>query len=393
MEFWHIYRLIFAKRWLLLLLVATTGAILFLATMFQANHTETLTEAKLGIDRNMVATGPTATQPDPNSSINDVVNTMTRNSQVINDTARLLKLDEKARAREFLHVLEQTGHFATADADARDAVEKRIAAREIAPNRRKSELSSAKTKLRSEAVRQYAEARDKSGAYAQNGVPESPEAIIETIRKEIKVEPISSLDSTDNNIKFTNSVRITGKLPREAQANLYVNTFCLAFMDYYRRVTNNSSNKTIESLETALTGFEQALRAAHQEESRIKRNPDVSGPESVQSATFAAEQSVQKLHEAYDGSIASMNSLTDDLKNTRQLSVLELPAGEKASVQSLEAEVTRSLAAYKKAEANSNADIGNTSDTTVSSAKQEYETTLKLQPDHKDAKEALKKLS
>ena len=213
MGFWHIYRLIYPKRWLLGLLMVVTGAIIFLATMLQANRSETLSEAKLGIDRDASTVATATAAADPNRAVNDIVNQMTSNSNVITDAARLLKLGEKARAKEFKRILEQTGFFATSDADARDAVDTKIAAGEIRASQRKKEINKLKLTARGETMRRLAEARDKGGAVAQNGVPEAPEAVAEKIRKEIHAEAVPSLDSTDSNIKFTNAVRVTGKFP------------------------------------------------------------------------------------------------------------------------------------------------------------------------------------
>ena len=145
-------------------------------------------------------------------------------------------------------------------------------------------------------------------------------------------------------------------------------------MDHYRRVTNNSSNKAIEALEAELANFQKALGEARIRELRLKRaTPDVNSPESVQTASMAAEDRIRALRSTYDGAIASVNTLSEELAATRPTNSVSLPNGEKASVQALEAEDTKALAEYERARANSNAGENNPFDTTVSSAKQAYE--------------------
>jgi capsular exopolysaccharide synthesis family protein len=353
MKFWHIYRLLYARRWLLLLLMLTAAALIFLATLFQASRSETFTEAKLGLQQEAPTT-PNAIQ-DRNSAIDDLVGKMSSNAAVIAEAARLLKLPEDKRSLEVKRILEQNGQFATWDMEAPALVAQRIASGDIAPAQREIEIGKLRRETRLSNMNLLAKAADKGGAFAAAGLTDAPSDIQKRIREELKVEAISSLDTSDNNPRFSNFVRVTGKFPREAEANLYVNMYCLAFMDWYRKSNNNSSNQRIQALTDQLTELKRKLKDARREEAVLKRNPDVGGPDGqIQNATLATEQKVNTLREKYNAALASLKTLSEELPRVSPTITVPLPINEKPNLQAIEAELIKAEAEYQRLEASSN---------------------------------------
>lgn len=354
MGFWHIYRLLHAKRWLLLLLMLAAAALIFLATVFQANNTETFTQAKLGLQQE-APSGPNAAAVDKNAAIDDLVQRMSSNAAVIQETTRLLKMDEKARGQEVKRILEQNGQFATWDMEVPSLVDQRITDGALPPNQRELEIVKMRNEIRTNNMNQLAKATDSGGGFAVGGVPDAPEDIQRKIREILKVEAIGSLDSSDTNPKYSNFVRVTGKFRREAEANLYVNMFCLSFMDWFRKSNNNTTNQRIQTLQAQLTELNAKLRKARRDETRLKQNPDVGSPDGmIQNATLMAEQKSDMLREKYNDAMARAATLRQQMAQVPPTITVQLPVGEKQDIQQLTMELTRAEADYRKLEASSN---------------------------------------
>ncbi|MGC4045203.1 MAG: polysaccharide biosynthesis tyrosine autokinase [Armatimonas sp.] len=374
MGFWHIYRLLHAKRWLLLLLMLAAAALIFLATAIQANRSEIFTQAKLGLQQEVPA-GPNTAAPDKNDAIDDLVQRMSSNAAVIQETTRLLKLEEKARAQEVKRILEQNGQFATYDIEVPSLVDQRIADGSLPLRQRDLEIAKMRSEIRNNNMNQLAKAADAGGGFAVGGVGDAPEDIQRKVREILKVEAIGSLDSSDTNPKYSNFVRVTGKFQREAEANLYVNMFCLAFMDWFRKSNNNTTNQRIQNLQAQLTELNTKLRRARREEAVLKRNPDVGGPDGmIQNATLMAEQKVDMLREKYNDAVARTVTLRQQLASIPPTITVQLPAGEKADIQQLQLELTRAEAEYRKLEASSNLGSGALVDNPADAQKQVVDT-------------------
>ncbi len=351
MGFWHIYRLLHAKRWLLALLVLVAAALIFAATAIQANRSETFTEAKLGLQQEPPS-GPSAVAPDKNDAIDNLVGSMSSNATVIAETATLLKLPEDQRAREVKRILEQNGQFATWDIEVPTLVAQRVRDGELPDSRTESEILKMRREVRTNYMNLLAKPTDTGGGFARGGVQDGPADIQKRIREVLKVEAVPSLDSSDNTPKYSNFVRISGKFPREAEANLYVNMFCLAFMDWYRKSNNNSSNQRIGNLKDQLAEAEARLKRARKTETLLTRNPDVAGPSGqIQNAVLNAETKANALSGKYQDAMARIEALRKLIPGVKPTNTVELPIGEKTDVQKLQIDLTSAEAEYRKLEA------------------------------------------
>lgn len=257
MEFWRIYRLVFARRWLLLAMMAVAAAVVFVGTTLKAGQKQFTAEALLqpqDTAPSVFAGAPpggdtaSAAAADRVNRISDLIMLLRSSNDLYVQAAGLLRRTEAERATEVQRILTRNGYFASIDkeieAQAKEAVGRDAVTEDAAPKLIKEN----KARSRQIVVDALAKVHDELGGFAQVGIGLPEGDIVQTIRENMTFETVAGPMSNDNSPQIVNQIKITATGKRKAEAELYANMVCVAFLNYFPQISANKRNAQIEQL-------------------------------------------------------------------------------------------------------------------------------------------------
>jgi capsular exopolysaccharide synthesis family protein len=366
MEFWRIFRLVKAHRWMILSITLLVFFLTSVFALFRANRSESVSEAILAAQDAPAAAAAenapaaaAAPVPDVNRRISELVLMMRDSNELVTQTVRLLRLPETDRAKEVRRILERNGLFASIDADIHNRVDEAVASGESSAGQRLVEIARLKKEARERQVNRLALARDSAGAFAANGVQGSPEELALEVRERVLIDPIENLLATEEKRDFANQIKVTGKFSREAEASLYVNMLCVAFIDFYRQQSSSASSARIAQLDAQRVVAEREVARVRQEEARFRARSDAAllttpSESGAGNSLQSQEDLIRKYEQDLDGATAAVNILQGQLLSTSATRTVDLPVEESIQVKTLEAEVIRARAEFERVKATSN---------------------------------------
>ena len=334
MDFWKIYRLVSAKRWLLLGLVFIAGAVVFGGTTLQSQRKEFVAEAimqpqDVSARQNDGEAGGTAPpslfvlEQERAATVSDLIMLLRSSNDLYVKVARLLRENETDRANDVQRILENNGYFAPIDSDLETQARKLVQTGELTEGGGKDWLTAQKITARARFVSGLTQGRDNQGDFGAGGVPLSDKEIAARIRENMSFDTVAGPLSTDTNPQIVNQIKITARFGREAEANLYTNLLCVAFIDFYTNKSAGASNAQIASLRQKKEEANRLLQKARQDEVTYKKGSQVAltAQQETASATAAdlekQRNDAQQVLQEATGSVATLSALLAAQSRTR----------------------------------------------------------------------------
>jgi capsular exopolysaccharide synthesis family protein len=361
MEFWRIYRLLRARKWLIfgifLIAILLIGAGLFWRAQRKVWVAEAVIAPKdLGASQLLVqASGINPANPAESASLIavELASRLRGGDAIHQKAAELLTKNEADRKRVAEEILEQNGNFAELD----QSVE-----RYITDRRKSGELTEAdaiRTRAamgqsgRARLIDTYASGRDKSGSFGTDALKESQAVILENIREKMEFSPVPSPLSTENTPLYLNQVRISAEFDREAEAQLYANTVLLAFLDYYTRFSTNDSVTKLKKLQETKRSIETELAIARKREKEIsaKNSLLTTTPDLAAKDLAAKEEEMRKANELVPSLTARLAQLESGFREIPKELRTNLSTSEDLLVREAQKDVyslTRTLATLRE---------------------------------------------
>ena len=362
MDFWRIYRLVFAKRWLVAAMILIAGAVIFLGTTLQAQKKEYQSEARLQPQGASLADVIAQTNPNPNgasaaannatdnaANVSDLIMMLRSNNDLYLKTAALLRENEEQRVKDVQQILERNGFFASIDTNIEEQAAKLEADGSLSAATVPKWIKDNRKAARDRQAGLLAKGHDDGGAFAAGGVKLSEGETADRIRQHLVFDTVLGPLSTDTNTQIVNQINVTGKFEREAEANLYVNLVCIAFIDYYSNQRSSQINARIALLKAKLAETTAHLAKARAAEISYRKGigvPLTSASDSalaqaaqIESAMNLAEQDVRESEAAVTAYQAAVNS-------ARSSRTVNLPTEENPEVRRLRTRVSDAQLAF-----------------------------------------------
>lgn len=279
MEFWRLYRLVYAKRWLIAGIMLIASAVIFVGATLQAQKKHYQAEAYIRpLERVFAETvGATSTQGGtPTGRISDLIMLLRTSNDLHTSAANLLRLPEGERVNKVQQILEQNGFFGQQDAVYRGqdtAVAKQY---NLSLSVAQQSLQKSIQKYHRYYAEGLAKASDERGAYAPGGIRSSAEETTSLIRQSLMFEPVNGPLANDKDASLVNLILVRSNHNREAAAELYANMICVAFVDFYTAQSRTAIHAQRKDLENKLNGAEGKLKEARLKMVAYQRRPDVS---------------------------------------------------------------------------------------------------------------------
>ena len=360
MDFWRIYRLVSAKRWLIIGLVLIAGAVVWAGTTLQSERKAFVAEAVMqpqdtaGLGAFDAANGAPSSfvlNQERAANVSDLIMLLRSSNDLYVKVARLLRETEADRANDVQRILESNGYFAPIDSDLEAQARKLKEAGELNTADTKKWLTAQKITARARFVANLTQGRDGQGDFAAGGVPLSDNQIAARIRENMAFDTVAGPLSTDTNPQIVNQIKVTGRFGREAEANLYANLLCVAFIDFYTNKSAGASNAQIASLRQKKEEANRLLQQARQDEVNYKKSSQVAltAQQETASATAAdlekqRNDAQQTLQEA-GASVATLQALLSRQSRTRTDT---FQADENPQVRALQSRVSDARIAFEK---------------------------------------------
>lgn len=255
-NFWRYYRLVLSQRWWLMALAAVAGAVILvgatLRSQKQLQEAVALIEPQTEELRNLMSDQERKENNDRRTDdidrVSDLIMLLRSSNDLYLRAARLLRMNEDERAREVERILDQNGYFAPAFAMVESQAKQRVAEGDLLPSEAAKWKKDSKKRIKQQQVDSFARARDARGAFASGGMTQPEDEIVAQIRKHMAFDTVSGPLSTAENQQIVNQIRIAGAFDRGAEAELYVNLVCIAFIDFYLGKSDSVLNARIERL-------------------------------------------------------------------------------------------------------------------------------------------------
>lgn len=362
MDFWRIYRLVHAKRWLVIGLVAIAGAVILLGTLVQNQRKAFVAEAIMqpqdantGLGQPDAGGTPTLVLDQQRAgTVSDLIMLLRSSNDLYVKVARLLRENETDRANDVQRILENNGYFAPGDADLEAQARKLVQSGELAEKDAARWLTSQKIAARTRLVSTLAQGRDSQGDFAGGGLPLTDNEIAFGIRENMAFDTVAGPLSTDTNPQIVNQIKVTSKFGREAEANLYANLLCVAFIDFYTTKSAGATNAQIASLRQKKEEANRLLQQARQAEVAYKKSNGVALTAAAESATAQASDlekqrnDAQQTFQEASASVATLQSLFSGQARTRTDT---FNADENPQVRVLQSRVADAQIAFQKIQA------------------------------------------
>ena len=373
MDFWRIYRLILAKRWIITAIVLLTGLVVFAGTALRALNKEYSAEALLqpqdpsAANAEILANGGAVASNNQNPSeqrltnISELLILLRSSNDLTNRATALLKLSEVERRKEVFRILRKNGYFAQIDADVTSQAEQAIKSGDLLPTKQTQWVQEQKKKAQDTLTDSLAKANDDAGTFAAGGIAGLDSDISKRLRKIVSFESVEGPFSTDQNPQVVNQIRIVAKSPRAAEADLYANMVSVAFLDFYTNRSAGSVTARIELLQEKLASARKTYDVAREAVVTYRKSSSAAQFSPFQSASLANIQAYENSLNAvrqelagYEGSVKRLQSLLAASKNTQ---TVPLPSAENPQVRALETRLADLRIAFRRVQ-ESNYDMG-----------------------------------
>jgi tyrosine-protein kinase Etk/Wzc len=378
MEFWRIYRLLLAKRWLIGAVALVAFVVILCGTAFQAQNRQYRAEAILqpqdlsSLQQVLAQTGAApvasadggdglATQSsneaaggvvDRTASISDLIMLLRSSNDLYLRAAALLQENETDRQRDVERILDRNGFFAPVDSDIAAEGRARIASGDLLPSQLDRWVAQSTKAAREKTVATLARGRDAQGDFAHDGVRLGADEIADRIRDHLSFDTVEGPLSTDTTPQIVNQLKISGEFGREAEADLYVNILCVAFIDFYSEQSAGAANARVALLRDKLAQATDRLSRARNAEVRYREarsdvalvptgqaDPSVQQLYQLETARGQAEQDAQ-------AAAAAASTLQGLLAHEQPVETTLLPPSERPLVTTLEERVADLQAQY-----------------------------------------------
>jgi capsular exopolysaccharide synthesis family protein len=350
MEFWRLYRLVRSQIWLIVAMMVVAGGVVLAGASLRAQQKEYEAVAVLSpqegeLQRFLSPSDPGNSQTsiaDQSARVSDLIMLLRSSNDLYLRTAALLRRNEADRVKEVEGILERNGYFAPVDSDIAAQAARLVAQQELSPGDadrwKRKNRKSARTRI----AESFAKGADEGGAFAAGGVTLTPQEIAERIREYMSFDTVTSPLSTENNPQIVNQIRVSGIFERAAEAELYANMLCVAFMDFYASKSAGATNAQIALLAEKRKEANERLQKARREEVLFRNRSGVI-PTQAQEAALAQymqtqmeRDKVRQELEAARASVTSYQSIYDSMSATVSVA---LPTSENKLVQAMEARV------------------------------------------------------
>jgi capsular exopolysaccharide synthesis family protein len=359
MEFWRIYRLIYAKRWLIAAMTLIAAAVILLGTTLASRTRQFQAEARMQPQElNLTAVvdsaagngngGNSGANPraDTMANISDLIMMLRSSNDLYLKTAELLQASEDVRAVQVQRILERNGYFAAYDDEIESMARQLEDKKELPSSQAAAWIKERKEDGRRRIVGQLAKGRDDSGPFAAAGVKLSDAQIMERIRKHMAFDTVAGPLSTDATPQIVNQIQVTAKFDREAEANLYANLICVAFMDFYTNQKSSVNNARIALLRDQLAQAERRLARARQAEVAFRKQSGVSLTTAVGQGT-TLETRKNDAEAEYSAAAATAAALEGALKNAKAQRTEVLPTEENPAVRAARERLAAAESTYQ----------------------------------------------
>lgn len=269
MEFWRLYRLVYAKRWLIAAIMLISASVIFVGATLQAQRKTYQAVAYLQpLERALEETQQGTMRMEISASgsqggISNLIMLLGNSTDLHMATAELLRLPEAARVRRVQKILEQNKFFAQSDAQIREEFARL--------SRQKSLTRAAARQMEREQIDKMhagiadglARPADEYGTFAPSGMTNlSLEQVAQQIRTRMVFEPVHGPLSTQQNPSLTNLIRVRSTHEREAGAKLFANIICVAFINFHTQRSASIRAAQLEELDDKLNVAQEKLRDA-----------------------------------------------------------------------------------------------------------------------------------
>ncbi|MDX1931304.1 MAG: polysaccharide biosynthesis tyrosine autokinase [Capsulimonadales bacterium] len=348
MEFWRIFRLVWGKRWLIAGIMAISAVVILVGATIkgqQRSYEAVAIISPLDTGQTPVAnvgeTGvapPPRVQEDISARISELVMQLRSSNDLYLRTAELLRQPRPERTESVQRILDKNGYFAQTDSEADSLVKRAVALKEIRAAEAPAIRERRKRESRERIVASLVEARDSLGSFKEGGIELSPTAITDVIREKMSFDVVAGPLDTENNRQIVNQVRISGRFEREAEANLYVNMLCVAFIDFYISRSAGTANARLALTQEKLREARRQLEEAQRAESRYRKAQGValtSAQENVINQYVQLQTERDAARRSLNEATAAVSRLERQLATTAATVRNALPAEENPAVRDL----------------------------------------------------------
>ncbi len=237
MDFWKIYRLVRSRRWLIVGIMLMAAAVIYVGASLQGQKKSYQAISYLQLaERNLPPLpGGTTVGPDPRNGIernvSSVVMQLRTPGQIHYKAADLLRLPERERAVEVERILTANGTFGQIETQARAAAKTLVKNGAISPEKENAQADAFIAQRKRAFVDAIARGRDEAGTWGENGVPGLPDALVERIRGTVTYDAIGGPLKNEANPDIVPMVQVQSISPRAAEASLFTNMVCIAYVD------------------------------------------------------------------------------------------------------------------------------------------------------------------
>lgn len=352
-DFWRIYRLLHTRRYLIIAMMLIAGTVIFLGASLQGQKKEYRSEARLQPQDVSLPVVLNSSNRDPNaaagqdqqrilSNVSDLIMVLRSSNDLYRRVAGLLRMTEQERSKQVQRILEKNGFFAPSDADIESQAVRLVAAKELTAAQADQWVATNKKMLRERTVATLTQARDELGPFAAGGVKLSDDEIIERIREYMSFDTVNGPLSTENTTQVVNQIKVSGTFERAAEADLYVNLICVAFIDFYTNQAAGAANARIALLKASQAQWNQKLQRARNAEVAFKRAHGVIQTADQSTAiaqAVAYENKRNELAQVVKGAEASVAALEVEVGRAQSVTTSVLPISENPQVRALETRV------------------------------------------------------
>ncbi len=364
MEFWRIYRLVYAKRWLIAAIMLIASAVIFIGATLQAQKKLYQADAMIkplerAVSQNVGASGggrDSGGVRDSGVPITDLIMLPRTSYDLHREAARLLKLGEDERASKVQRILEENGIFGQRDALVRKEALRVASERGLGEAATEELVRKSITESRKLYAENLAKARDARGAWGAAGLNWPEDDIATDMQGRVKFGPVSGPLATEKEPDIANLIRVQAYHEREAAAELYANLACVAFIDFYTAQSRNQIQVQRNVLEQQRDLARGQWQKARKELVAYQRRGDVVPLNPKQSAAVSNvvkyEDARNLLQAEIEAAKATINTTRELLRQQAIVKTKPLPSTEDPLVRSREAALSEAEVVFRTVSAN-----------------------------------------
>jgi capsular exopolysaccharide synthesis family protein len=362
MEFWKLYRVVHAKRWLIAAIMLIASAVIFVGATLQAQKrqyqaTAIIQPLERALSENV---GATSAEREGSGRITDLIMLPRTSYDLHVAAAELLRLPEDERANRVRDILEENGFFARRDAPIRDEVLRQAKEQGLSEVAARQQAEKLVAQSRQAYVNSLAKAEDAHGAWAPLGLNRPLEDLARDMKERLRFEPVSGPLATLEDPNIVNLIRVSATHDREAAAKLYANLICVAFMDFYTDQSRNQIELQRNQLARKSDLAREQLLKAQESLVAYQKRGDVAPLNPEQTAVIgnvaryeAERNSLQAQIEATKATISKVNGLLAEARAPQNIvKTRPLPSEENPLVKSRQDAVSLAEIAFKTVAAN-----------------------------------------